>query len=218
MDCTNNLFSAGKKNEYIKMLKEKVKSVMTDKLFLHTIGTLNYASKLSKLYIFKNSLYSKKDISDICERLHVSCILHDYGKIFTYDQLLVIAKEDRLKISNFELNSPSLLHSFIGDYLVFRDFNINDKKILNSIKFHSIGYCNMSIEDKILFVSDKIEETRNYGKVDYFRKLSLKNLNITLQEIYKDTIIYVINNNKLLHPDTSKIWNNICGGEKNAQG
>ena len=100
----------------------------------------------------------------------------------------------------------------MGDFLVARDFGIKNKKILRSVKYHTIGSVNMSLEEKILFIADKVEKGRKYEKVERLRKLVLKDINLCLIEVYKNNIIYVINNNRLLHPDTSGIWNSICGG------
>jgi HD superfamily phosphohydrolase YqeK len=70
----------------------------------------------------------------------------------------------------------------------------------------------LNLEEKILFVADKVEKTRKYDGVEDLRILALKDINLCLIEVYKNTIIYVINKNDLLHPDTSRIWNSICGG------
>ena len=67
------------------------------------------------------------------------------------------------------------------------------------------------LEEKILFVADKVEKERRYGGVDALRELALEDINLCLIEVYKNTIIYVINKSSLLHPDTSGIWNSICG-------
>jgi HD superfamily phosphohydrolase YqeK len=78
------------------------------------------------------------------------------------------------------------------------------------------GSVKMSTTDKILYISDKIEETRDYEGVEKLRQLSLKDINLCLLEVYKSNIIYVIKGNNVLHPETAKIWNYIHGGLKNA--
>ena len=69
---------------------------------------------------------------------------------------------------------------------------------------------------RLLYISDKLERGRDYEGVENLRKISLENIDLCLLEVYKSNIIYVIMNNHALHPDTSKIWNYICGGLKNA--
>jgi len=222
MDYIDNHILTEKQKKNLEELVGKIKSVMSFDLYSHSIGTLKYAQKLAGIYLpeIEHAKSEKKDGGNISEnkseiyyRLYISCILHDYGKIFSYNELVKVAKENKLDISEFELNCQSLIHSFVGDYLVKRDFGISDEKILKAIKFHTIGYCNMTLSDKILFVSDKIEENRDYESINNFRDLSIKNIDLCLLGIYRGTIIYVMKRSKLLHPDTSKIWNSICGGE-----
>jgi len=202
MNFINNFALTAGQKEYLKDLTKKIKSVMPVSLYRHSINTLEHAGIIAKKHLKSIDFFN----------LSVACILHDYGKIFNYGELAEIAKENRLKLSNFELSSQPLIHGFVGYYLVSRDFSISEKKVLKAIKFHTIGYCNMSLEHKILFIADKIEKGRKYNNVENLRSLALKNIDLCLLEVYKNTIIYVINRNRLLHPDTSKIWNNICGG------
>ena len=70
----------------------------------------------------------------------------------------------------------------------------------------------MSTEDKILLIADKAEEGRKYDGVEKIRELAVKDINLCLIEVYKNTIMYVINKGNPLHPDTSIVWNSIYGG------
>jgi predicted HD superfamily hydrolase involved in NAD metabolism len=202
MDFISKLELTEDQKEHLKAIDRKIKEVMPEKLYRHSVNTLEYAGEISKRFMPDIDLY----------RLSVACILHDYGKIFSYEELARIVKENKLEIRDFELNTPPLLHSFVGDYLVSRDFGINDDKILKSIRFHTTGYCNMSLEDKILFISDKLERSRDYEGVENLRNIASENINLCLLEVYKNIIIYIVRGNKLLHPDSARIWNNICGG------
>ncbi len=202
MDFINNLRLTGDQKKYLEGLNGKIKNIMPLPLYRHSINTMEYANIIAGKFSDDLDLFS----------LSVACILHDYGRIFSYEDMVGIAKRNKLKISDFELNTPPILHSFIGDYLVSRDFNISEIKILKAIKFHTIGYCNMSPADKILFIADKVEKDRDYEGVENLRALALKNINLCLLEVYKNTIIYIVKGNRLMHPDTASIWNNICGG------
>ena len=202
MDFINELALSEGQKEYLRGLIEKIKSIMSVSLYEHSINTLEYAGVIAGRCQADIDFFS----------LGTVCILHDYGKVFGYEKLVETAKKNKLKVSSLVLKSPSLIHGFVGAYLVSRDFNISEKKVLNAIKFHTIGYCNMSLEDKIFFISDKIEKSRDYNGIEKCRDLALKNIDLCLLEIYKNNIIYVLRRNRFLHPDTSKIWNNICGG------
>ena len=216
MDFINNLKLNKKQKKYIADLNEKICHAFNPYLYEHTISTLSYSEILAKKYILgksvdlesENFLNSRDNYFKLC----VAAILHDYGKIFNFDELREIALKNTSHInaieSDFEINS--LLHGFAGAFIVEKEFDITDDEILKSIKYHTVGYCNMSIADKIIYIADKLEERRNYKEVLYLRELSLKNINLCLLEVYKNNIIYIIKNNKNIYSETFKIWNNIC--------
>lgn len=192
----------GNQKKYLEDLAGKIKNIMPAPLYRHSINTLEFAGSIAKKYL------SDKEFFKLC----IACILHDYGKIFDHEELLRIVKKEKLEVSEFELNCPPILHGFVGEYLVRKDFNISDRKILKAIRLHTIGYSNMDLLDKILFIADKTEKDRNYNGVEKLRNLAMENINLCLLEVYKNNIIYNIKEDKFLHPDTIKIWNNICGG------
>jgi len=204
----------GQQENFIEKLKKITESKMPPDLYIHSISTLDYASKLANIHLNESNSSGKPN--QLFYKLCISCILHDYGKIFLPLDLVKIAEREKIKLSKFEFSCEPLLHGYLAPYLIKRDFGIKDHSILNAVKYHTIGSCKMNMMDKILYISDKIEETRNYENVDYLRSLSQKNIDLCILEVYKSNIIYLITKNKFLHPDTNKIWNNILGGIKNA--
>ncbi len=46
-----------------------------------------------------------------------------------------------------------------------------------AIAYHTTGKENMSLLEKIVFIADKIDETRNYEGIDELRELAYKDLN-----------------------------------------
>ena len=206
--CLNN-----EQENFIEKLKNIVESKMPPDLYVHSISTLDYAGKLANIHLNKSTGLEKPD--QLFYKLCISCILHDYGKIFLPLDLVITAEREKIKLNKFEFVCEPLLHGFLAPYLIKRDFGIRDPFILNAVKYHTTGSCKMNMVDKILYISDKIEEKRNYENVGYLRNLSGKNINLCLLEVYKSNIIYLITKNKFLHPDTNKIWNHILGGIKN---
>ncbi len=202
MDFINKIDLDHDKMLYLNSIIGRIKKIMDPPLFSHSINTLEFAVKMAGSYEKDINLY------DLC----IASIIHDYGKIFDQEELIRLARKHKPDISEFELGLKPLLHGLIGDFLIARDFGIKNIKIQRAVKYHTIGSRNMTLEEKILFIADKVEKGRKYKKAGELRKLALKNINLCLIEVYKNTIIYVINNNNLLHPDTSGIWNSICGG------
>jgi len=189
--------------EYVESLASRMEGIMSPSLFRHSLGTLDFALDMASAIPEEVDLY----------RLAVSCMVHDYGKIFDIETLKKAARDNKPGLSREEREIEPLLHSLAGDYFISRDLDIRDEKILRAVRVHTIGAVDMTLEEKILFLADKVEKTRKYKNAGYLRKLALKDINLCLIEVYKNTIIYVINKNRQLHPDTSRIWNSICGGK-----
>jgi predicted HD superfamily hydrolase involved in NAD metabolism len=202
MDFIKKLDLGEDKKKYLLDLVRKLEKIMEPELFAHSVNTMEFAVEMA---------VSHKEVENLFE-LCVSSAVHDYGKVFNTEELTRLARIHSPGLSEFELGLKPLLHSFVGDFLVSRDFGINNKRILRAVKYHTIGSRDMSVEEKILFIADKVEKGRKYEKVGKLRSLAVKDINLCLIEVYKNTIIYVINKNSFLHPDTSRIWNNICGG------
>ena len=56
----------------------------------------------------------------------------------------------------------------------------------------------MSILEKIIFCADKVEETRKYSNVEYYRQLSIDDIDKAILEIIDYTIKDNIDKGKLL--------------------
>ncbi len=67
----------------------------------------------------------------------------------------------------------------------------------------------MTLLEKILFVADFIEPSRNYPGVEYLRELTFLNLDKALMQAFDNTIKYVIERGLMLHTDTIKSRNDL---------
>ncbi len=223
MNCINNtkVFLTGDQQEAIEDLKNKTRSRLGEDLFKHLTGTLDLAIEIASIHLKNNikkyptGCSGTDSLNKMMYNLCTAAILHDYGKIFKYSELVKIASEKDLGLSDFEMSCKPIIHSYVCPFLLQRDLRITDTLIHNAVRSHTIGSLNMNIIDRILYISDKIERSRDYEGIENLRKLCLKDLDLGLLEVYKSNIIYVLGKNSLLHPDTGSIWNYICGGFKN---
>jgi len=196
--------------EELENIKTAIAQVMPESIYRHSIQTMDFAIMLAFKH-YPNMCPDKCFLNKVC----ISALLHDYGKILERKELLEIISLNSKGLTDFEKTCYPCLHGYAAPFLIKRDFGINDKDIYNAISRHTTGSCSMSILDRIVYLSDKLEAGRNYKNIEYLRELSLNNPDLCLLEVYKSNIIYVISKNCTLHPDTSRIWNYICGGYKN---
>ena len=62
-------------------------------------------------------------------------------------------------------------HQFAGAYLAEKRFGVRDEDVLNAIRYHTSGRAGMSDLEKLVYLSDMLEEGRTYGEVVILRKV-----------------------------------------------
>ena len=181
-----------------KELKEIVKSKMSLKRFTHTLGVVEMSEKLAKIY--------NADI----EKCKVAALLHDICKEMNMEYIKNICKNNFMnELSEEDLENNEILHGFAGSYYVKTELGINDKEILNAIKYHTIGAKNMTLVEKIVYIADAIEYGRNYPSVVEIREETFKNLDkgILMEIEHKEKYLESIG--KKSHPNTYKFKKEI---------
>ena len=179
-------------------LKEIVKSKMSLKRFTHTLGVVEMSEKLAKIY--------NADI----EKCKVAALLHDICKEMDMEYIKNICKNNFMnELSEEDLENNEILHGFAGSYYVKTELGINDKEILNAIKYHTVGAKNMTLVEKIVYIADAIEYERNYPSVVEIREETFKNLDkgILMEIEHKEKYLESIG--KKSHPNTYKFKKEI---------
>ena len=129
-------------------------------------------------------------------------LTHDIVKEFSREQYLQIAKENNIVFDEYELMNESLMHAKIGAWWVKEHYGFGED-IQRAIELHTITDKQMDDLAKIIFVADKVEESRENTTFDieYESKISKENLDKTILVILNNTIKYMINENKIIHPN-----------------
>ena len=176
---------------------EKLKESIGVKRYKHSLGVMNTSIELSKLY---NCSIKKAALAGL---------LHDCGKLQGEINLLKIADDFDIIVDNVMKKNPDLIHCFIGEIIAKKEYNIYDKDILNAIRYHTTGREAMSLLEKIVYIADIIEPSRNFEGVDKIRELAYKDLDKSILYAINSTIKFVIDRGKLIHLDTIKARNHL---------
>lgn len=72
---------------------------------------------------------------------------------------------------------PPVVHQYSGAYVVEHTFGIKDESVLNAIRYHTSGRENMSNIEKLIFLSDILEEGRDFDGVERLRNLFKVDIN-----------------------------------------
>lgn len=184
---------------FVDRLVDKLRALYEPDLFSHSYQTMAFAERIAERYGVDQG------------RTKVASLLHDYGRVFPPQDLVALVEERRIPCTKFELENPDLLHALAGPELIRENFGIWDPQVLSAVRKHTVGSLQMFPLDHIVYISDKVELYRSYPGVDILRRTALEDLIEAFKLCYKQSLIYVLTEGKPLHPDSCKIWNQICG-------
>jgi len=181
-------------SDILKKLEEK----LSPKRYFHALATGEMSKQLAQIYGVDE------------QKAFLAGLLHDCAKGMSHNDLIQYAQDHDIQIDRMQLSQPSLLHSIVGASIAMLEFGISDKEILHAIKSHITGLTNMSLLDKIIYLSDSSEPNRDYRGVEKIRRLAFnKELDNALLEAMEMKLIYVMKKRLMLHPASIEAWNDI---------
>ncbi|CDZ74580.1 HD superfamily hydrolase [Peptoniphilus sp. ING2-D1G] len=170
--------------------KNEIISIVGEKRYEHILRVRDVAIDLAKNY----------NIS--VEKAEIAAYYHDCAKATTQDKIYELCKKYGLKLSYKMQKAPKIIHAPLGAIIANKKFGIEDKDILNAIKYHTTGRENMSMLEKIIFVSDYIEPNRKFDGIDEIRKLAFENIDIALYKSLNNMIGYLLLKDEYIVSDT----------------
>lgn len=168
---------------------EKLRARLLEKRLKHSINVMNMAVRLAKL----NGVEE--------EKAKMAGLLHDCAKNMSDEELISYCIEHNIRIDDIKRQSPGTLHAEVGAEIAKNEFGA-DEDVYTAIKYHTLGNETMSTLDKILYVSDLIEEGRTLEGIDKIREIAFLDLN----KAYYLSLDYCIENvrerGKIIHPQS----------------
>jgi len=181
----------------IDSMKLKLKNMLDQERWNHSLNTSQIAYELAIRFGADSN------------KARIAGLLHDCAKNITFKKLKEIAIIHKIKFDVKIDNIPKVLHSFVGEIIAMQEFKIREADILQAIRLHSTGGANMSILDKIVYLSDKIEPLRNFKGITKIRQMALKDLDKAILMLLDEGLISLIQKGLLIYPATMEARNEI---------
>lgn len=105
----------------------------------------------------------------------IAGILHDITKAMKPEKQLKLCEKYGIILENDERENPALLHARTGAALSKDRFGISDE-IYNAIRWHTTGKPDMNAMEKIIYLADYTEPTRDFEGVEELRELCFEDL------------------------------------------
>lgn len=175
----------------LKTIQQKLQSALSVKRYIHTLGVADEAVKLAEIF------GTEKDRA----KAQVAGLLHDCAKDYPDDLKKRLCKEYHIKLDDVMKKNTGLIHPFLGAEIAKREYLIDDEEVLDAIRYHTTGKKQMSIIDKIVFIADYIEPSREpFDGLEEARRLAYLDLDMAVKFILQHTISYIKEKKKMLHP------------------
>jgi len=109
------------------------------------------------------------------ESAAVAGILHDITKSMDKAKQLKLCEKYAIMLEKDEIENPSLLHARTGAALAKDRFGVSEE-IYEAIRWHTTGKPDMTLLEKIIYLADYIEPTRDFDGVTELRELCFEDL------------------------------------------
>lgn len=140
-------------------------------------------------------------------------LLHDCGRRMPSSRMAAYARRRRLKVPLLARTArlaPLLLHAHISEDIARHEFGVADPAVLSAIRKHTLGDCEMSLLDKIVYVADACSFDRRHIGAAESRALAFADLDAALQRCAADKIEHALSRGAWLHPLTLGLWNRLA--------
>lgn len=171
-------------------IRKYLESSISGKRFVHSVGVGESAAKLAEAY--------GCDVG----KAYLSGLVHDCARELDMVQLLACLEAEGIKADALTLSIKELLHGPAAVHICRTVFGIEDPEILNAVRYHTTGRENMTLLEKIIYLSDFIEPSRCFEGVEELRELAAINLDKALLLAFNSSITYLISKNGIIHLDT----------------
>lgn len=181
----------------IDKIKEKLKGKLKKNRYIHTLGVAKEAKRLALIY------------GADADKAYLAGLLHDCAKGYSIDEQISMSKEYGVELDDNLLNSPPVIHGFLGVEIAKREYGISDIDILNAIRYHTVGRADMTVLEKIVYIADLTEENRDFDGVEELRHSVDKNLDRTLILCLKQQFVVQGKRENTIHPNMVYMWNDL---------
>ncbi len=178
-------------------LYEQMEKTLKRRRYIHSVGVAGTSACLAMKY------------GEDVYKAQIAGILHDCAKSYDDSELVRLCKKNKIEISGFEEKHGFLLHAKFGAFLAKETYGIKDEDILNAIRWHTTGRENMSLLEKIVFISDYIEPTRTKAtNISEIRNKTFNGTDIdeTLVMIMGNTIHYLEDSSESIDATTTTAY------------
>lgn len=192
-----------KEADIVKLHKKLLKRLPEGR-YMHTLGVEFTAASLSMKY--------GCDVG----KARLAGLLHDCAKGIDSSEYIDLCDKYNIPVNEAERSNPGLLHAKLGGFFAMRKYHVTDMDVIDAIICHTTGKPDMTLLEKILYVSDYIEPGRSdLPKLKELRVLAFENIDAALLMLLELTMDHLKSKGYVVDPMTEKTYLYYLEKEKN---
>ncbi len=176
-------------------IDEYLEKNLSEKRRKHIYSVVDEAKKLSLMY------------DGNIEKCETAALFHDMVREISIDEMNNYIK--KYNLDEKYLSNRNVAHGKVAAALMKDCWGIDDTETLEAVSYHTTGREGMSKTEKIVFIADAIEPTRNYDGVEKMREATYEDLDKGCLVSLRNTIAHLKDKGvKDIDEDTIKaeIW------------
>ena len=141
-------------------LRQSLRKRMSARRYEHTLGVEEMAEMISDLYCPEKT-----------PMLRAAALLHDVTKELSQEEQMAIFERYGIEADACFIDSPPLMHAETAALIIPTEFaQLASEELINAVRYHTTGRAGMSLSEKIIYLSDYIENTRTYDDCVWLRE------------------------------------------------
>ena len=145
---------------------QNLKQDLNEERYEHSIGVAEKAKELAEKFGCDP------------EKAYIAGLLHDCAKCMDFELSKKIALEHTPDLDETEKDNKKTIHAPVSAYIAKEKYGVTDAEILSAIRLHTIGKCQMTDFEKIIFIFKSIYSISNccifkissFNSVNFIRK------------------------------------------------
>ena len=191
----------------IEAQKNKLRNALPDRRYNHSVRVAETAASYAEQYGYP------------VEKAYCAGLLHDCGKIYSPQEILLIALDKGLILSDAQKDMPEeMLHAQVGAFVAESEFGISDSEILEAISKHQSGAEDMTVLDNIVRLADITEPERTSASAVQMRELAKISMEEALLYGLRETINKCVNEDLYLEPVAAVYYNCLLYNKRKTRG
>lgn len=182
-------------DDYLRLLSGQLSEELDKKRYAHTLGVAYTAVSLAMAH--GTDMYNA----------YLAGLLHDNAKCISSEKKRKLCKKYDIVLNEAEDKNPDLLHAKLGAIRAKEKYHVEDRAVLEAIKYHTTGKPAMAELEKIIYIADYIEPNRKMlPGLSEIRATAFRDLNRAMVLILKNTLAYLREKGVFIDPMTLETY------------